>query len=53
MEVSVEVLNGKALKEAGRWNAVENLVSDSNAARGSSASVMEITKAIVEIFLKH
>jgi hypothetical protein len=38
--ISVERLNGKALKEAGRWNTVAIFLSDGNTAHGSSASVM-------------
>jgi hypothetical protein len=47
----VEGLNGKTLKKAGKWNSVENWVSDGNAAHGSSASLIEVTKAIEKIFL--
>jgi hypothetical protein len=31
-------------------NAVANCVSDGNAAHGSSASVVEVTKAVEQIF---
>jgi hypothetical protein len=44
--ISVEGLNGKALKEAGRWNTVTNRVSDGSAAHGSSAAIMEMIKKI-------
>jgi hypothetical protein len=43
-------LNWKVFKEAGRWNTVANCVSGGNAAHGSSASVVEVTKAIEQIF---
>jgi hypothetical protein len=48
--ICVEGLNWKAFKETGRWNKVANCVGDGNVAHGSSASVMEVTKAIEQIF---
>jgi hypothetical protein len=48
--ICAEGLNLKAFKEAGRRNTVANCVSDGNAAHGSSTSVVEVTKAIEEIF---
>jgi hypothetical protein len=47
--ISAEELNGKALKEASGRNRVANCVSDSNAEHGSSASVVEMSKAIEQI----
>jgi hypothetical protein len=49
--IRVGGLNGKALKETGRCHMVANCVSDGNAAHGSSASLMEMTKMIENIFL--
>jgi hypothetical protein len=43
-------LNRKAFKEACRLNVVANCVIDGNAAHGSSASVIKMTKAIEQIF---
>jgi hypothetical protein len=48
--ICVEGLNRKAFKEAGRKKKVANCVSDGEAAHGSSASVMERTKEIEQIF---
>jgi hypothetical protein len=48
--IGVEGLNWKAFKEAGSLNTVANCVSDGNAAHGSSASVVEVIKAIEKIF---
>jgi hypothetical protein len=50
--VCVKGLNRKACKEAGILNTVANCVSDGNAARGSSVSVMEVTK-VIEQSRKH
>jgi hypothetical protein len=51
--ISVEGLNRKAFKEDGRRNTVATCLSDGNAAYGSSASVMEVTKAIEQSSFKH
>jgi hypothetical protein len=48
--ISVDELNGKALKEAGRLSTVANRVSDGYTVHGTGASMMEITKAIEQIF---
>jgi hypothetical protein len=48
--ISIEGLNCGALEVAGRGYTVANCVSDDNAAHGSSASVMEVTKAVEPIF---
>jgi hypothetical protein len=48
--ICVEGLNWEAFNEAGRLNTVANCVSNGNAAHGSSTSVVEVTKAIEQIF---
>jgi hypothetical protein len=50
IEICVEGLNGKALEEAGKWNTVASLVRHGSAAHGSGASMMEMTKAIEQIY---
>jgi hypothetical protein len=46
-------LNGKLLEAAGRCNVMENRVSDGNAARGSNAAMIKMTKMIEQVFRKH
>jgi hypothetical protein len=51
--IFVEGFNRRAFNETRRWNTVANCVSDVNAAHGSSASVMEVTRRLNRSFRKN